>query len=455
MHTITRKSLLIAFITIIAFTLAACSSGNNNKSNEMTPPANDEPKNNDTKEPEAEPPVKKDPVELTVGSFGSESEKKSVEDWFVVYQKTHPHVTLKYITLEGDPASTAMSMAASGNMPDVVWLSDGHVRTFYEQGIAAPLNDAFERMGVDLNDVNPAMISYGAIDGNYYFAPRDLSHMIVFVNKTLLEQEGIPMPTDGWTWDQFVDIVKQVTKKNEVGETIQYGVDFQFNWLPNYIAFAQAAGGDYLNRETMKLQFSDPKVIEGLSMYSDLIKEGYAFNPFTPSPNSFAEGKVAFLYGVRPHANSVNDWSKAINFQWDLVTLPRTPVKYAVGSGTSGYAANAKSKHLEEATDFVASLLTPEAHKAFGLAGNAVPLLKSLTEDPYWRNIPETGKNDDAYVAHPESDVGRDTDILLPAEAGWKIVGLLNDAFTKYLNGQSSLEDALKVVDEQVNALIK
>jgi len=454
MQTFTRKSLLIALVAIIAFTLAACSSGNNKNE----PPTNTPPKEetNTPKETEPEPePAKKDPVELTVGSFGSESEQKSVEDWFAVYQKTHPHVTLKYMALEGDPAATALTMAASGNMPDVVWLSDGHVRTFYEQGIAAPLNDAFDRVGVDLNDVNPAMLSYGSIDGNYYFAPRDLSHMVVFANKTLLEQEGVPMPTDGWTWDQFVDIVKQVTKKNDSGETTQYGVDFNFNWLPNYIAFAQAAGGDYLNRETMKLQFSDPKVIEGLNMYANLIKEGYAFNPFTPSPNTFHEGKAAFYFGVRPHANSIKDAAKAKNFQWDLVTLPVTPVKYAVGSGTSGYAANAKSKHLEEATDFVASLLTPEAHKAFGLAGNAVPLLKSLVSDPYWRNIPEEGKNDDAYVAHPENDVGRDTDVLLPAAAGTKIVGLLGEAFAKYFNGQTSIEDALKSVDEQINALIK
>ncbi|MCQ6560027.1 ABC transporter substrate-binding protein [Paenibacillus mendelii] len=454
MHAITRKSLLIALIAIIAFTLAACSSGNNENKNNSTPPAN-EGTTNETKEPEAEPPVKKDPVELTVGSWASESEQKSVEDWFAAFQKTHPHVTLKYIALEGDPGATALTMAASGNMPDVVWLADAHVRSFYEQGVVAPLNDAFDRMSVDLNDVNPAMLSYGAIDGNYYFAPRDLSHMVVFTNKTLLEQEGIPMPTDGWTWDQFVDIVKQVTKKNDAGETTQYGVDFNFNWLPNYIAFAQAAGGDYLNRETMKLQFSDPKVIEGLNMYANLIKEGYALNPFTPSPNNFAEGKAAFFFHVRPGANSVKDWAKAKNFQWDVVTLPVTPVKYAVGSGTSGYAANAKSKHLEEATDFVASLLTAEPHKAFGMAGNAVPVLKSLVSDPYWRNIPEEGKNDDAYIAHPENDVGRDTDVLLPAAAGSKLSNLLADAFIKYFNGQASLEDALKVVDEQTNALLK
>ena len=140
MHAITRKSLLIALIAIIAFTLAACSSGNNtNEPKTNTPPK--EENTNTPKEPEAEPPVKKDPVELTVGSWASESEQKSVEDWFAAFQKTHPHVTLKYIGLEGDPGATALTMAASGNMPDVVWLADAHVRSFYEQGVVAPLND--------------------------------------------------------------------------------------------------------------------------------------------------------------------------------------------------------------------------------------------------------------------------------------------------------------------------
>lgn len=434
-----KRSMLVAIMLVLALVAAACG-GNGGGGNSAT---NDNGK-------------KHDPVELTVGSFATPDEQKSVEAWFAVYKKTHAWVTLKYVPLEGSPNATALTMAAAGTMPDVIWLTDGDVRNFYEQGLIEPLNDAFDRVGVDINNVNPAMISYGAIDGKYYFAPRDLSHMVVFANKTILDQEGIPLPQDGWTWEDFVNISKQVTKKNDAGETIQWGAQTQVNWIPQFEAMALGWGGDYLNRDTMEVQFSDPKVIEGFKASLDLIKDGYAINNFKQYPaDMFMEGKVAFMFGVKPHENAVNDAGKAKGFEWDVVPFPKQPVRYAVGSGTSGYAVNSKSKVKEEAEDFVAMLLTDDAHKAFGSVGLAVPLLKSLEKDPYWRGKPVEGKNDDAFTIHPESDVGRDTDVLIPTKAGQKVTELISDAFSKYIDGKASLEDSLKAADEQINALAK
>ena len=35
-----------------------------------------------------------------------------------------------------------------------------------------------------------------------------------YVNKTLLDQKGIPMPAEGWTWDDWVEIATQVNDKD-------------------------------------------------------------------------------------------------------------------------------------------------------------------------------------------------------------------------------------------------
>ncbi|GGD51230.1 ABC transporter substrate-binding protein [Paenibacillus nasutitermitis] len=452
-----RKGLLFMFVAIMVFTLAACSGNGaptppntgNNQSN--TPDnATPAPENDGADDPVVQD---KEPVTLTVGTFGDDAEKAAMNGWFDEYKKTHPYVTFKLIALEGNPAATAVTMAAAGNMPDVIWVYDGYVKTMYEQGLLAPLDEGFQRLGVDMNDIPEGMMSYGHIEGKYYFAPRDHSQLMVVVNKTLLEQEGIPMPQNGWSWDEFVDTVKATTKKDESGQTTQFGVRLNLAWLPSIESYALGRGGEYLNKETLQVSFSDPKVVAGLKDAADLIKEGYADNPWVTYPEDFwATGKMAMAIHVRPGIPTWANAAKAKGFEWDVVSFPKLPEREAIGSGTSGYAANAASKVKDEAVDFVASLMLPAEHKAFGVAGGtAVPILKSLQSDDYWRKGIVEGKNTDAFVYNVDKTVGRDTDVLLKAEAGQKVESEISEALKKYVTNETSLEDALKKADEVIN----
>ncbi|BBH20535.1 hypothetical protein Back11_18800 [Paenibacillus baekrokdamisoli] len=91
-------------------------------------------------------------------------------------------------------------------------------------------------------------------------------------------------------------------------------------------------------------------------------------------------------------------------------------------------------------------------HKAFGVAGGtAVPILKSLQTDDYWRKGIVEGKNTDAFVFDVDKTVGRDTDVLLKAEAGQKVESEVSEALKKYVANETSLEDALKKADEVIN----
>ena len=52
----------------------------------------------------------------------------------------------------------------------------------------------------------------------------------MFINKTLLQKEGIPIPDSDWTWDDFYNICEKVTKDTD-GDGIvdQFGV-YDYGW---------------------------------------------------------------------------------------------------------------------------------------------------------------------------------------------------------------------------------
>lgn len=65
----------------------------------------------------------------------------------------------------------------------------------------------------------------GQANGSQYALPHESVPTIMFVNKTLLEENGIEMPGNDWTWDDFYGICTQVTDV----DSRQFGVyDYQF-----------------------------------------------------------------------------------------------------------------------------------------------------------------------------------------------------------------------------------
>ncbi|MFD2333505.1 ABC transporter substrate-binding protein [Cohnella sp. GCM10020058] len=394
-----------------------------------------------------------DPVELRVGVPEWPGESENVDAVVSVFKEKYPYVTVKVEKMVGDPHAKVLAQAAANELPDVFWLPDTSVREYQDLGILAPLDAYFEPNGVDVADVYPSMLDLGKVDGQTYMVPRDYAHVVTLVNTSLLKEAGLPLPSNDWNWDTFMDYAKKLTKKDASGTTTQWAVNSNIHWWAVWTPFALGRGGKLIDEAARKVTVaSDPLVGQGLKDLWDLSKDGYALDPNGQYPEDmFMAGKVAFYFAVKSVASSINDVSKAKGFEWDVVPFPRLPSVHAVGGGTSGYSVSSKSKNKDEAGAFVSMFLTEAGQKAFNSAGNSVPVLKSLAGDDVWRNSPVEGKNVEAYTIEPEADI-------LPILSAKLPVSLINesnagyeDAMNKYLLGKLPLEDALKEWEERIN----
>src|SRR5688572_10400116 len=146
---------------------------------------------------------------------------------------------------------------AGGSGPDVVynqvsWVIPGGVR-----GIFLQLDDYVKR-----DKIRRESYSAGAWDSwvwknKLYAIAYSGFGECVFLYKKLFAESNVPLPKLDWTWDDFLDIAKKLTKGTErqkqFGAVLFHGADWQLtgsSWMMNN-------GGKVLNEARDKALFGD------------------------------------------------------------------------------------------------------------------------------------------------------------------------------------------------------
>ena len=160
--------------------------------------------------------------------------------------------------------------AQGGDMPDVFWMHSNEAVRYMSNGILLDITDQVNSSEVLEMDKFPEdlkeMYQY---DGKTYALPKDMDTAAIWYNKTMFDEAGIPYPDGSWTWDDFYEIAKQLTKE----DGSQYGFAANpSNEQDTWMNIIYTMGGCVLNEEG-KSGFDDPKTIEAMEFVDKLIKE--------------------------------------------------------------------------------------------------------------------------------------------------------------------------------------
>ena len=109
----------------------------------------------------------------------------------------------------------------------------------------------------------------------------------MFVNKTLLQKEGIKVPDNDWTWDDFYGICKAIVKDSDGdGQMDQFGC-YDYTWLQA----VYSNGITPFNQSGTSSNFLDEKFSQSL----EFVKRLEATNRnYQVTSNDFDLGKVVF-----------------------------------------------------------------------------------------------------------------------------------------------------------------
>lgn len=392
---------------------------------------------------------------VKVAFWGSPEEieiiTNSIKDW----QAAHPNIK---IIFEHTPYtgydSKILTRIAGGAAPDIIATEADYFVTFATKHVLEDLTPYFSQdSAFSQNDFFQTILQRFTVDGKLYAVPRDVAPFAcIFYNKKLFDEAGITYPSDDWTWDDLLSSARALTKKDASGRITQYGF---YGWA--WQNFVYGNGGGLVDdvKNPRRTLIDDPKTVEGLQFYADLINL-YKVMP-TPVALSnlgmgvdlmFASGRLAmFLSGIWESPGL-----RRYQFDWDVAMFPKNSQGVrAFGSGGSGYAILKSSSHKKEAWEVIKALTGPNGQSQLAKQGLAQPSRVAVAESENWAKDPQPPANKKMLNEAVKYIV------FSPFHTRWReieekhIIPQLDLVF----NGKKTAAEVAKPLADQVNALLQ
>jgi multiple sugar transport system substrate-binding protein len=390
-------------------------------------------------------------VELSFMGWGNEQEHELYAKMLKNFEAKNPAYKVNYIFVPKDYPTKLTTMMAGNTLPDIFYVDATQVAQYARTGKLEVL-DPYIKMNQDLTaNFVKGLLEYGAVDGKQYTIPKDWEPYMMYINKDLFKASNIPVPTENWTMDEFMDIAKKLTVVKD-GKTTQYGIGLDPSWGA-WSVFAGNEGGAWFKNG--KTNFSDPNVVKGFKRMYDLFVTYKA----APSPSAvqqsgmgqsqmFETGKVAMFPSGRW---MVPTFRKSVSFDWTAVEMPKgTKRLNPIFSGTLAMSKDSKNK--EGASKLLSYILSKEGLKDIIGMGLAMPPYTTYFDDsemvtgpPDVAPFKATSNYLDTKVQYEATQTGHFTELV--------------DKFTKpelekAFNGEQPIESALKNIDEGANSQI-
>ena len=399
--------------------------------------------------------------------WGTFPEDKGPAQVVEAFNKIDPNVQVEYTRYVNDDAgNTKLDMTLmSDDTVDVYFsMNDVLLKKRIDSGFAYPLDELFDSAGFSLEeDYDEAIKQKESSDGHYYSLPAKRITETILYNQKMFDDAGIPYPDKDWTYDEFLDTARKLTK----GE----GTDKVYGWFfPGYDAGQPALrmlnsklGSDWMYTEDGKNAAIDtPDVKDITEKYLARVEEG-----IEPSYVDVTTQKMqpASMLLTRKEAMIFGDWcvrdvkdleNYPHDFKVGFAFMPRLSADQE-GNYTTSYtddlSINSKSSHPEEAMKFIKWYIEEGMDYVAPFA--RIPACKKYDADKIASLI--FGDQQDLFDMDSARDVylaGTDFSIRKNLTASTEINTILTEEFDKTFAGAQSVEDTLKNAQKRADEKI-
>ncbi len=390
---------------------------------------------------------------LKIFNFGGTNDVKIYSAAGERFKKRFPHVEIVDTMVPVDSwaiyTNKLILQITGGNAPDVINMAIEGMRLLHSKGVVYPLDEFIESEPSSkelMADVDPALRKPGVIDGKLYYFPNSWNNMVIYYNKSIFKKAGIPLPKKDWTWNEFLEIAKKLTIRDDSGLVTQWGFEvpaFNFGLTPWFLTNDTLQ----LKNNLKESNLDDPKMLESLQFLVDLIhKHKVAPTPSGQNQNAeqlFSAGKLAMISrGHWPISGFYDN-----NFRdFDVQYIPRNRKSTSV-FGVGGWAITKDSPNKELAWELIKEFLSHETMGATATAGVAIPARRSEAYSA-------------AFLKHPEnSKIFYDSIQDSVAVPSPKNFGKFNNIFMRHVNeslaGNVSPKEALQAAHKELKKAMR
>ena len=265
----------------------------------------------------------------------AESDTAAIEDFnyaVAKFNEIYPNIEVildvQATNKSDDYASKYDMLLLAGDQTDIIWTSGAaSYLTRAQKGVFASLDEYMAEYGVSTDDWR---VPITADDGKTYGFPLGSSANVVLLNVDALEEAGLALPEETWTWDDYAEYAKKLTK--EVDGKKRYGsiAPFWADPVMYYLAVQQCKEGNPLYIDENTHNFNDPVLKEWLEFkyqMENVDKSEVSYVDYTTGSlnyqSEFFSGNAAMLVtGLFSLGNADNLESYPHDFKTAIAILP-------------------------------------------------------------------------------------------------------------------------------------
>lgn len=277
-----------------------------------------------------------------------------LEDAIDKFETMYPDIRVEYVSgiLKEDYSEWLSEQMVMESAPDVFFVLSEDFSTFGEAGALKDLSSFVEQdEKFQKERFYSSAYECGSYSGIQYALPYECAPNLMFVNKSILDREGLLIPDEEWTWEDFYEICVKVTKDTDGNGTIdQFGVvgyEWQDAFESNGIRLFNEQGTEcYLADDNIETALVFLEKLERLSSGYNATTKDFDLGNVVFQPMSFSEYRA-----YKPYPLSIKKYA---SFEWGCIPMPAGPNGDNISTlDTLLIAMNEKTSNAKYAWEFM------------------------------------------------------------------------------------------------------
>ncbi len=357
------------------------------------------------------------------------------------YTAIHPNVTINLIEQPWDDYFTKLPLALDTDEAPGLFA----VHESYHDNLInymAPLEMSLDELRADFDGIDGKLI-----DGELYYMDYAMMTAVLFYNTDMFEAAGLTEEDIPTTWDEVIDVAKKLTIRDENGELVQAGFNWNYSGHQILMGLNYQLGQNMFNEDKQTVSLNNPAFNEMLQYFVDLYRvhevgdEDFGEADFM----SLGEGRTAMVIGWGWIGGTL-DYSYP-DLNWSSAQIPLwTEDPYALGryggQNSFGIGKNASPEVQAVAQDIMRfSLVDDEFQIDYAIGANSFPTKKSLADN-------------EELLAHPTlaALAGKVDQYVNPGMFPATYENNLKVAVENVIYNDMAIDEALQQAEEAINA---
>ena len=447
-----RKLAALLLAGTMVFSMTACSSKSGSNDNATTP--------DNTSGEATVTEAQDEPITIKIAWWGSDKRHEYTQQLLDLYTQENPNVKFEASPSGWDGYFERLStQAASGSMPDIVQMDYLYISTYAKNNSLADMQEFVDSGIIDVSNIDENILNTGSIDSKRVGIPLSTSILAVTYNPAAIEAAGAEVPTDNWTWDDYIALNTKVAQSTGQPSAL-VSIIGPFGDTNPFSYWVRQHGSVLFNAEGTGLGYEDDAITaDYFQMWKDMSDANVAPDPDEQSQLA-AVGKEALPIVTDKAATTVewNNFTSVVSGVNDKLKLALMP-SASEGKGLwlkpgMFFSVSESSKVKEECAKFINWVINSEEANDIIAGERGTPVSSTIRD--YMMNSGKMTEQQVEMFGYVDKAAALAGETPAPDPSG---IAEVNEAFAKagnsVLYGQATAAEAAATFREQATEILE